>query len=269
MPSAPKGPDASGKIYMTPQLAKRKDGLCPSLLLDGHIPPANTKSNGLTAITKPYQTSSRFLNQQIRELDNDAEELKFITDSIQDFLSEFIDEKKKSTDLVSLKFKPKGCLWVMEFNANIGAPDYQIQVMCLAKSGGSNATTYVVDTNLVGKSAKSVGSQTLPGFKEAKACFESTALVVRKAVVKCEFPEFPEGSKGKAFREVYQLNARVSSCILNPFPYRPQLSKPLVFPNLFLLPLSSLAAKVRFFCDRLSWNASLKWQESGYQVCLA
>jgi hypothetical protein len=29
--------------------------------------------------------------------------------------------------------------------------------------------------------------------------------------VRLEFPEFPEGCKGRAFREVYQLNARVST----------------------------------------------------------
>jgi hypothetical protein len=36
-------------------------------------------------------------------------------------------------------------------------------------------------------------------------------LQVRKAIVKLEFPEFPEGCKGKPFRDVYQLNARVSN----------------------------------------------------------
>jgi hypothetical protein len=67
----------------------------------------------------------------------------------------------------------------------------------------------MVDTCLVGKDSKSVASTSLPGFREAKGTFEMTALVVRKAVVKCEFPDFPEGCKGKAFREIYQLNARV------------------------------------------------------------
>ena len=202
----------SGKIYMTPQLEKRKDGLCPSLLMEGHVAATNSKGgNGTAAITKSYQTNSRFLTQQIKELSNMSEELKFITDSIHTYLRDIVDEKKHSTDLISLKFQPKGCMWAMDFNSNIGAPDYQIQVVCLAKGGSGESTHFVVDTNLVGKSSKSVASTSLPGFREAKAAFETTSLVVRKAVVKCEFPDFPEGCKGRAFREVYQLNARVSS----------------------------------------------------------
>ena len=45
--------------------------------------------------------------------------------------------------------------------------------------------------------------------------FEEFTLDIKKAVVKCEFPEFPEGCKGRPFREVYQLNARVSSSSLS------------------------------------------------------
>ena len=40
--------------------------------------------------------------------------------------------------------------------------------------------------------------------------FDDIALDVRKALVRVEFPVFPEGCQGKTFREVYQLNARVS-----------------------------------------------------------
>ena len=36
------------------------------------------------------------------------------------------------------------------------------------------------------------------------------ALDVKKALVRVEFPVFPEGCKDKTFWEVYQLNARVS-----------------------------------------------------------
>lgn len=212
MPSAPPAPpDASGKIYMTPQLAKRRDGLCPVLLGENHLSAVNAKGGtGTAAMVKSYQTSSNFLCQSIRDLENDAEELKHLTDSIQSFLEEVIDEKKHSTDLISLKFQPKGCTWIIELNSEIGAPDYVIEVVCLAKGSGQNNTTFVVDTRLVGKSSKSIASTSLPGFREAKAAFEIGALVVRKAVVKCEFPNFPEGCKGRAFREVYQLNARVS-----------------------------------------------------------
>lgn len=162
------------------------------------------------AMVKSYQTNTKYLNEDIRELKNDGEELKFITDSITHYLREVIDEKKQSTDLVSMKFQPKGCIWNLEMNSSIGAPDYMIQVQCLAQSGGSSTTNFVIDTKLIGKSSKSIASTSLPGFREAKSTFEMTSLVVRKAAIKCEFPNFPEGCKGRAFREVYQLNARVS-----------------------------------------------------------
>jgi hypothetical protein len=217
MPPAPPAPNASGKIYMTPQLAKRRDGLCPSLLGDNHAGTIAPKPGvGNAAMIKSYQTNTRHLNPSIKDLENDSEELKYITDSIHSFLREIVDEKKQTTDLISLKFQPKGCTWTMELNPNHGAPNYVMQVVCLAKGAGNNTTTYMVDTLLVGKDAKSIASTTLPGFREAKATFESVGLVVRKAVVKCEFPAFPEGCKGRAFREVYQLNARVGSCVESP-----------------------------------------------------
>jgi hypothetical protein len=212
MPSVPPAPVGSAKVYMTPQLAKRRDGLAPGLLGDNHFSVVNSKSGtGLAAITKSYQTNSRFLNHSVKDLENDAEELKYITDSIHSFLRDVIDEKKHTTDLISLKFQPNGCTWTMDLNPSVGAPNYMVQVCCLARSGGNGTTTFVTDTLLVGKDAKSVTSTSLPGFREAKATFEMAALVVRKAVVKCEFPDFPEGCKGKAFREIYQLNARVGA----------------------------------------------------------
>ena len=210
MPSAPTAPNASGKIYMTPQLAKRRDGLCPSLMSESHsIMPPGKGGNGHAAMSKSYQTNTKYLNQEIRDLENNAEELKYITDSIQSYLRDIVDEKKRTTDIISMKFQPKGCTWFLEMNPSVGAPNYMIKVVCLAKSGGGSTTTFLIETNLVGKDAKSLSSTTLPGFREAKGVFEQTALVVRKACVKCEFPTFPEGCKGRAFREVYQLNARV------------------------------------------------------------
>ena len=212
MTKAPPPPTGSAKIYMTPQLAKRRDGLAPFQLGDNHLSIVNSKhGTGHAAMTKSYQTNTRFLNSKVKDLDNDGEELKFITDSIHSFLRGIVDEKKKSTDLISLKFQPKGCCWTMELNPSVGAPNYMIQVVCLAKDGGNSTTTFVVDTCLVGKDSKSVASTSLPGFREAKATYEMTALTVRKAVVKCEFPTFPEGCRGRAFREIYQLNARVCS----------------------------------------------------------
>jgi hypothetical protein len=212
MPSVPVAPPSSDKIFLTPQIekvAKRRNGLCPSLLLENHTEEVTAKAPSTCAAIKSYETNTRYLNEEIRALGNNGEELKFISDSVHFFLTECIDEKGQTTDLVSLDFQPKGCIWRMELNDTIGAPDYIIEVQCLAKPGESGTTTFAVDTKLVGKS--SPASTALPGFREAKASFEMACLVVRKAVVKCEFPVFPEGCKGRAFREVYQLNARVSS----------------------------------------------------------
>lgn len=212
---APAPPSASGKVYLTPQIekiGKRRDGLCPSLLLDNHMSLVNSKGGtGTAALVKSYQTNSKYLNEDLRDLGNAGEELKVISDSIDSFLKEQIDRKKQTTDLISLSFQPKGCIWNIEMSPNVGAPDYMLQVQCHAKDGGNDTTTFVVDTKLVGKSSKSLASTSLPGFRDAKATCEMTALIVRKACVKCEFPTFPEGCKGRTFREVYQLNARVGT----------------------------------------------------------
>jgi hypothetical protein len=211
MPAPPPSP----KVYLTPQIQKRRDGLAPSLLPESHS--ANVPNGSGAALTKSYQTSTEFLTPKVRDLENEAEELKYIVDSVQYFVRDLVDEKKKSKDLVSLSFQPQGCTWVAELNPNVGAPGYQIQIQCLAKAGSKKGqTVFMVDTHLVTKDAKAAGSTSLPGYKDAKAVFELTALYVRKGVVKCEFPEFPEGCKGRTFREVYQLNARVSllACFL-------------------------------------------------------
>jgi len=202
---------SSGEVYLTPQIekvAKRRNGLCPSLLLENHMEEVTSKMPTTCAAIKAYETNSKFLNDDIRALKNNGEELKFIVDSIQFFLRDCVDEEEQSTDLVTLNFQPEGCTWTMELNPSIGASDYLVQVQCLARSGDSNSTSFMIDTKLIGKD--DIASTALPGYREAKATFEMAALVVRKAVVKCEFPNFPEGCKGRAFREVYQLNARVS-----------------------------------------------------------
>jgi len=210
---APAAP-SEAQIYMTPQIAKRRDGLCPSLLSDKHansVPSRGNNGSPGAALTRSYQTGSKFLKEDVRTLEDENEELTFITNSISDFLDELVH--KKNADLVNLQFQARGCRWTLEFHPNLGvSSSYQLEVLCLAKkTGGSNSHTYVVDTNLVTTDPSAVGSTSLPGFREAKATFDSAALQVRKAVVRCEFPDFPEGCKGRAFREVYQLNARLKS----------------------------------------------------------
>jgi serine/threonine protein kinase len=107
-----------------------------------------------------------------------------------------------------MTFEPQGCVWSLEFNPRLRAQNYQLQVICkgCADSEGNNA--YLVDTVLVPKRKP---SQQDSGLKEATEAFEFAQLQVRKAIVKLEFPDFPEGCKGRPFREVYQLNARLKS----------------------------------------------------------
>jgi len=50
-----------------------------------------------------------------------------------------------------------------------------------------------------------------PWEKANIKAFGDVALDVRKALVRVEFPVFPEGCKDRTFREVYQLNARLKS----------------------------------------------------------
>eukprot|EP00986_Skeletonema_menzelii_P009329 scaffold4219_cov142-Skeletonema_menzelii.AAC.12 len=56
-----------------------------------------------------------------------------------------------------------------------------------------------------------------PWEKANLNAFELIALDIKKALVRVEFPIFPEGCREKTFREVYQLNARVSSCHFVPW----------------------------------------------------
>ena len=49
-----------------------------------------------------------------------------------------------------------------------------------------------------------------PWEKACTKAFCNIGLDVRKALARVEFPTFPEGCRERTFREVYQLNARVS-----------------------------------------------------------
>mmetsp|Transcript_13697 Transcript_13697/g.26115 ORF Transcript_13697/g.26115 Transcript_13697/m.26115 type:complete len:758 (-) Transcript_13697:124-2397(-) len=78
-----------------------------------------------------------------------------------------------------------------------------------------------VDGDVDAENGKSVFDRDIcvsPQFVEAgpweKAnleAFDHIGLDIRKALVRVEFPVFPEGRKDKTFREVYQLNARLKS----------------------------------------------------------
>jgi len=209
MSSIPGPPPATPCVYMTPLLAKRRDGLCPSLL-DINDPMRAVKPQG--GLNKAYRTNSRLL-LQLRgqgEVNSDGAELQSIMDSIDDALQEHVGPTE---DIVSCDFKAKGCCWTLEFSSSLNDADknYNMQVLLLANEI-NGVLNYVADVMLAPKVPVDPNplAPPLKGFREAKEVFDVVALSVRKAVVRLEFPEFPEGCKGRPFREVYQLNARVS-----------------------------------------------------------
>jgi hypothetical protein len=208
-PAPPGPPSATPQVFMTPYLAKRRDGICPSLLLPSSIDPKVSNPGGLS---KHYQTSSPLLLQvECPEPKNRASvEFQTMFDSVKQALEDLTDPTE---DVVSIELNPKGCEWRLELNQSLNDADqnYFLSVTCLANEM-QGVTTYVVDTKLTpkGEIDPSPLATPLKGYVEAKATFDFVGLQVRKAIVQLEFPEFPEGCKGKAFRDVYQLNARVS-----------------------------------------------------------
>ena len=196
---------------MTPQLKKRRDGLCPSLF---NVEDTNKAVPG--GVSKQYRTNSNLLLQvpQREGISKEVLEMQALVESITKGLKAKIGPEK---DVVSLDFKPQGCRWLMEFNDKLnGASDnYRIEVICKANEF-HGVTNYVIDTMMIPKGEPDPNplAPPLKGYREAKQAFDLVAIAARKSVVRLEFPEFPEGCKGRPFREVYQLNARV--CCFSP-----------------------------------------------------
>uniref|UniRef100_A0A6U3VKJ7 Protein kinase domain-containing protein n=1 Tax=Ditylum brightwellii TaxID=49249 RepID=A0A6U3VKJ7_9STRA len=76
------------------------------------------------------------------------------------------------------------------------------------EEAGDDLRSYVVDVSLGAEDAAKNEDELPESFKET---FDFIGFDIKKALVRCEMPEFPEGCKGKTFRELYQLNARLKS----------------------------------------------------------
>jgi hypothetical protein len=223
----PPPPEVTGELYLTPELEMRPDGLCPQLLDKSYTSCMSDDNGGVwfSRITGMYRTNSQFLNSSVRKLNDDSLELEFITGSITEFLRQL---GMKDPHIVGMEFFAKGCTWTLDLNPDLGTPNYQIHVTVFARREPkiqldddtsperTATTTYIVATSLFDKEDKSLASTKMPGFAQAKETFDQTVLAVRKAVVKCEFPRFPEGlrvvpstGKAKLFKEVYKLKAMV------------------------------------------------------------
>lgn len=214
MEQAPPVPTkASPKLYMTPQVAKRRDGLCPSLFdLGLDLSQAAKRNPG--GLNKTYRTTSDLL-LQIKDRDGSKKEeieAVILVQSITEGIKEMVGP---DADIVGFQFRPEGCEWILQLNSTLNDADknYELEVVLFANAV-QGVTHYVADTLLVTKGQRDPNplAPPLKGYREAKQVFEHLALKVRKSVVRHEFPDFPEGCKGRPFREVYQLNARVSLC---------------------------------------------------------
>lgn len=212
MPSYdPSSGHSSTTLFQPPYLQKRRDGLCPSLMQpmeDGLK--SSVRPGGLN---KQYRTNSNLL-LQIKERSNvqrEEMEIKTLIESVHKTIDKLVGP---DSDLNAMDFKPHGCRWKMGLHPETGAHDtFRMEVKLYADEF-QGITNYMVDTVLQPRIKIDESSKAQPkGFKEAKEIFDLLCLKIRKCIVRLEFPEFPEGCKGRPFREVYQLNARVRTAM--------------------------------------------------------
>lgn len=222
MSQAPPPPPKYGEtptLYLTPQIKKRRDGLAPSFF-DLSADPKKYNPGGLC---KNYRSNSNLLLQIKNPPEGKTREeveLQTVVDNIKTSLNDLVAD---GSDVVSCDFIPQGCTWKLELNPNLCNADenYRLEVQ-LQVNDIHGVTNYVVDTMLIPKGDVDPNPLAPPmkGYREAKQSFDLVGIEARKAIVRLEFPEFPEGCKGQAFRDVYQLNARVSLDFFLSFPSR-------------------------------------------------
>lgn len=236
---------SSPRLYLTPQLAKRKDGLAPSLFDMKNDTSNMEKSMPYGAARKWYRTNSSMLLQV--EEPRAVFELQTLTEAIHTALSDL--------DELEIDFQPKGCVWTCRISDEKEEVEYYIQVTNKANDVHGE-TNYLVDAWLLpDKELASPAAPPLQGYKVAKVLFDTVALKVRKAVVRIQFPEFPEGCKEKPFREVYQLNARV--CTTTPF-LALRLSPPFCFQ---CHSHHCCLAQIRIVCHRVPRHSPSHWSQ--------
>lgn len=198
---------SSDEFYLNPEIDAREDGLCPTKLPDNYT----GSLVEMEELIISYQTNSSLLTREIRDKKDASAELEFLCESISKYVLENVDEEEQKSALISLDFEIEGCIWKMDLNPNLAVPDLQVHVTLLAKDGGDKGTIWVTESYLVDmKNGDAIMTKSeVQKYPTGKAALEQTAMVIRKAVIKCEFPEFPEGGKDRHFKEVYKLNAKV------------------------------------------------------------
>ena len=200
-----------GEFFTTPETERRPDGLCATKLRQDYtaadVPEKSVRSlSKEDYIRKCQQTSSKFLNPTIRKRFDPLAEIEFISSSISTSLNEIVGEGE-DFPLKDYKFEPKGCIWTLNLNIS---PDYQIVSICSAEEQEQISTTYVVETYLLEKRTGK-GAVASMDNQSMQSEFDVISTVVGKALIKCEFPNFPEGCQGRKFKEVYKLNAKLKA----------------------------------------------------------
>ena len=257
-PGAPTPETPSRKLYMTPHIAKRKDGICPSLL---HILNASKRQQEKPGqVSRQYQTKSSLL-LQVKEREGfprEVLELQALIEAINRVTKTSIAEQSDPY-VTNLKFKAEGCIWKLSLHPSLATDIekyHRIEIVCSANlEAGTKETNYVLDALLISKLPAGDGNETLPGFTEAKQAYDKVAYAVRKAVVRLEMPDFPQGMKknSPAFKDCYQLNARVRQ------PQLITVIRLLLSSNIFVLRNS---AEIRFICHCLSGKPSGHFPQS-------
>lgn len=205
---------ATDEFYVTRQIAARDDGLSPTRLPSDYSATLHTQDVMPDApLRVSYETSSKLLNSEIREKGDSSAELEFLCESISNYLVVNVDEEEHQSALTSLDFEIEGCIWKMGLNPNLDKEgEFQVHVTLAGKRDGNDrkSSIWVARTALVYADDHSeVPKSDVVDLPDLKATVDQTALVIRKAIIKCELPEFPEGGKNRRFKEVYKLNAKV------------------------------------------------------------
>lgn len=199
----------SEALFSNPQIDARDDGLCPTKLPDDYTESAIYLSD---VFIVACQTNSKLLKTKVKGALDASAELEVLCKSISKGIMEQVDEDEKKSALISLDFLSEGCVWIMDVSPQLGT-GLQLQVKLSARRDEELGIVWVAHTCLVDTTAKNclpLSKTQLQRLVPPKVVLELMGLVIRKAILRCEFPDFPEGCKGRPFKEVYKLNAKVS-----------------------------------------------------------
>lgn len=114
--------------------------------------------------------------------------------------------------IADVEFEPNGCTWTATAIPHDVDETFTIKLDCSEVIEDSDPEENLSDSKEFKRHYEVNMSRSSVRFDpgKAKEIFQLISLDVRKSIVRLDLPEFPEGCKGKVFREIYQLNARVS-----------------------------------------------------------